>query len=355
MVVIGVDAHKYTHTAVVVEEATGRAGKDVTVPASEDGHLELLDFARRQGEQRLWAIEDCRHVSGALERFLLEAGETVIRVPPNMMARARKTERVRGKSDPIDATAVARAAIREPDLPRAFLAGPEREISLLINHRWQLIIERNRVSKRLRWLLHDIDPALEPPGRTLSQLGTIKRVDRRLTRLEATTAIGICREHLKRLRELTIRIDEIKAELAPMIRQHAPELLTIPGCGTIVAARIVAEVANVARFRTDAQLALYAGVAPLDASSGRQQRHRLNRTGNRKLNHAIHISAVTQARIYAPAKDYLARKTAAGKSTKEALRAFKRLLIRRIFALLKANERRRTIQVNSLSITPCLT
>ena len=354
MVVIGVDAHKYTHTAAVVEEATGRAGKDVTVPATEDGHLELLDFARRQGE-RLWAIEDCRHVSGALERFLLEAGETVIRVPPNMMARARKTERVRGKSDPIDATAVARAAIREPDLPRAFLAGPEREISLLINHRWNLIGERNRVAKRLRWLLHDIDPALEPPGRTLSQLGTIKRVDRRLARLEATTAIGICREHLKRLRELTIRIDAIRAELAPIVREHAPELLTIPGCGTIVAARIVAEVANVARFSTDAQLALYAGVAPLDASSGRQQRHRLNRTGNRKLNHAIHIIAVTQARIYAPAKDYLARKTAAGKSTKEALRAFKRLLIRRIFALLKANQRRRTIDIDALSITPCLT
>ena len=355
MQVIGVDAHKYTHTAAAVEEATGRAGRDVTVSATQDGHLELLSFARRQGAERVWAIEDCRHVSGALERFLLEAGETVIRVPPNMMARARATERVRGKSDPIDAVAVARAAIREPDLPRAFLAGPEREISLLINHRWQLIGERNRVAKRLRWLLHDIDPALEPPGRTFSQLGTIKRVDRRLARMQATTAIGICREHLRRLRELTQRIDEIKTELAPLVRRHAPELLSIPGCGTIVAARIVAEVANVARFSTDAQLALYAGVAPLDASSGRQQRHRLNRTGNRKLNHALHIIAVTQARIYQPAKDYLARKTAAGKSTKEALRAFKRLLIRRIYTLLKANARRDSISVDAISVTPCLT
>jgi transposase len=123
VIVVGVDAHKYTHTAAVVEAATGRAGKDVTVSASEDGHLQLLGFARGQGAERVWAIEDCRHVSGALERVLLEAGESVIRVPPNMMARARKTERVRGKSDPIDATAVARAAIREPDLPRAFLAG----------------------------------------------------------------------------------------------------------------------------------------------------------------------------------------------------------------------------------------
>lgn len=356
MVVIGVDAHKHTHTAAVLEEATARALGEITVQATGDGHLELLEFARRHGEARLWAIEDCRHVSGALERFLLEAGETVIRVPPNMMARARKTERVRGKSDPIDAVAVARAAIREPDLPRAFLAGPEREISLLINHRAHLISERNRIAKRLRWLLHDLDPALEPASRTLSQLGTIKRVDRRLARLEATTAIRICREHLRRLRELTQRINELQRELAPLVRRHVPELLTIPGCGTIVAARILAEVANITRFRTDAQLALYAGVAPLDASSGRQQRHRLNRTGNRKLNHAIHIIAVTQARIYEPARDYLARRTADGKSTKEALRAFKRLLIRRIFALLKANAtRRRSIDVGSLQMAPCLT
>jgi transposase len=353
VIVIGVDAHKRTHTAAAVEEATARALADLTVSADGDGHVELLDFARRHGDQRIWAIEDCRHVSGALERFLLAAGETVIRVPPNMMAGARKSERTRGKSDPIDALAVARAAIREPDLPRAFLAGPEREIALLVNHRAHLIHERTRLAKRLRWLLHDLDPALEPADRTLSQLGTIRRVDRRLARPERTIAVRICREHLARLRDLTRRIDALKAELAPLVRRHAPALLTLPGCGTIVAARIIAEVANVARFRTDAQLALYAGVAPLDASSGKQQRHRLNRTGNRQLNHAIHIIAVTQARIHPPARDYLARRKAHGKTSKEALRAFKRLLIRRVFTLLRAAARQ-TIDVQAASV-PCLT
>ena len=126
------------------------------------------------------------------------------------------------------------------------------------------------------------------------------------------------------------------------------------GCGTIVAARIIAEVANVKRFKTDAQLALYAGVAPLDASSGRQQRHRLNRTGNRQLNHAIHIIAVTQARIYQPARDYLARRKADGKTTKEALRAFKRLLIRRVFTLLRAAART-SISIETSPSTACLT
>ena len=157
MVVIGVDAHKRTHTASAVEEATGRALGDVTVPADGDGHLRLLEFARGHSEQRLWAVENCRHVSGALERFLLGAGETVLRVPPNMMSGARKSERTRGKSDPIDATAVAGAAIRQPDLPRVFLASPEREIALLVGHRAHLVHERTRLSKRLRWLLHDLD------------------------------------------------------------------------------------------------------------------------------------------------------------------------------------------------------
>jgi len=355
VIVIGVDAHKRTHTAAAVEEATARALADTTATADQDGHLQLLAFARRHGEQRIWAIEDCRHVSGALERFLLGAGETILRVPPNMMAGARKSARTRGKSDPIDALAVARAAIREPDLPRAFLAGPEREIALLVEHRAHLIRERTRLAKRLRWLLHDIDPTLEPADRTLSQLVTIQRVDRRLARREATIATRICREHLARLRDLTRRIDALKHELAPMVRRHAPALLTMPGCGTIVAARIVAEVANIDRFRTEAQLALYAGVAPLDASSGKQQRHRLNRTGNRQLNHALHIIAITQARIHAPARTYLERRRADGKSTKEALRAFKRHLVRRVFALLKAQANRTSSTIAGTAPTVCLT
>src|SRR5262249_23661582 len=114
-------------------------------------------------------------------------------------------------------------------------------------------------------------------------------------------------------------------------------------------------VANIDRFRTDAQLALYAGIAPLDASSGKQQRHRLNRTGNRQLNHAIHIIAVTQARIYAPPRDYLARRKANGKTTKEALRTLKRLLIRRVFALMRTAASRGPIAVNTAPFAPCLT
>src|SRR5262249_27997451 len=113
MIVIGVDAHKRSHTCVVVEELTGRRLQTRTAPARDDGHGELLVWARELDLERVWAIEDCRHVTGRLERFLLGRGERVLRVPPKLMAGARKTAREPGKSDPVDALAVARAALRE--------------------------------------------------------------------------------------------------------------------------------------------------------------------------------------------------------------------------------------------------
>ena len=117
MIVIGVDAHKATHTVVCVNRATGEQLGELTADANEDGHRALLGFGERHGQAgRVWAIEDCRHVSGALERFLLRSGETVLRVPPKMMASERRAARSFGKSDSIDALAVARAFLREPDL-----------------------------------------------------------------------------------------------------------------------------------------------------------------------------------------------------------------------------------------------
>ena len=127
MIVIGADTHKRSHTLAAVEEATGRALGDVTVAAAPRSFGELLRWARGVGGERVWALEDCRHVSGSLERFLLKRGERVVRVPPKLMAGARESTREPGKSDRIDAVAVARAAIREGlrTLPVAQLAGVE--------------------------------------------------------------------------------------------------------------------------------------------------------------------------------------------------------------------------------------
>ena len=124
----------------------------------------MLRWAEKFGQQRLWAVEDCRHLSRRLERDLLGAGERIVRVPTKLMAHARDAARSYGKSDPIDALAVARAALREPQLPAARLAGPARQVRLLVDHRDNLVAERTRAINRLRWHLHELDPSWQPPG-----------------------------------------------------------------------------------------------------------------------------------------------------------------------------------------------
>ena len=355
MVVIGVDAHKRTHTAAAVDGQSAKALGERTVTAREAGHDELLRWGLALDSERLWAIEDCRHVSGALERLLLRRGEAVVRVPPKLMAGARKAGREPGKSDSIDALAIARAAIREEDLPRAQVAGPEREVALLVDLRDDLVREAARHSSRLRWLLHDLDPGLEPPARGMRDLRTLERLARRLARMEQTTQVRVCRELARWVAELYRSARALESELRPLVKARAKALLALPGCGVLTAAKIIAEVGDVERFTSDAQLARYGGVAPLDASSGKQQRHRLNRTGNRQLNFALHIIAITQCRIHDPARRYLARRSAEGKTTKEALRALKRHLVRRVFRLLKTAQESGLPALPGAAPSKCLT
>jgi transposase len=334
VIVVGVDAHSQTHTAAAVNGQTGEQLAVREVRAREAGHRALLTWALELGPERLWAIEDCRNLSGALEQLLVAAGERVLRVPPKLMASERKKVRSFGKSDAIDALAVARAALREPDLPEARPPGPERELRLLSDHRDDIVQEGTRYQRRLRWHLHEIDPDMAPALRGVAKKRNLDRLARQLARLEQTAQVRICRELIRRIRELAKRVGELDRELAVLVRAQDSGLLAIPGCGTITAARILAEVGDPARFATEARLASYAGVAPLDASSGRQQRHRLNRTGNRRLNRAIFTIALTQIRIHQPARDYMARRLAEGKSQREALRALKRQLIRTLYRVL---------------------
>jgi len=334
VIVVGVDAHSQTHTAAAVNDKTGEQLDVREVRARQAGHEQLLAWAREFGGERVWAIEDCRHLSSGLERLLLEAGERVLRVPPKLMAESRKSVRSFGKSDAIDALAVARAALREGDLPEARPAGPERELRLLSDHREDLLQEGTRYQRRLRWHLHEIDPDLAPPARGAAKTSNLDRLARQLARREQTAQVRICRELIRRIRELAKRVGQLDRELATLVRDQGSGLLEIPGCGTITAARILAEVGDPDRFATAARLASYAGVAPLDASSGRQQRHRLNRTGNRRLNRALYTIALTQIRIHPPAREYFARRLTEGKTRREALRALKRQLIRSIYRIL---------------------
>lgn len=335
MIVIGVDPHKQSHTGAAVERASGGVRGERTVRAREHGHEQLLGWARELDRERLWALEDCRHVSGALERFLLVRGERVVRVPPRLMGEARKAGRERGKSDAVDALAVARAAVREGDLAVARLAGPEREIRLLHDHRADLVAERTRIQNRLRWHLHDLDPELEIPKGALDRRVWLDRLGRRLARVEQSAQARISRELVVRCRELSGRVRELERELEALLREQAAELLELPGCGPLTGAQLLGEIAGIERFANDAKLAKHAGSAPLPASSGQRQRHRLNRKGNRQLNCALHRIAITQARVHEPARAYLARKQAEGKSRREALRCLKRHLARTVFRILK--------------------
>jgi transposase len=302
--------------------------------AVDDGVVEWVrSFA---DADRLWALEDCRHVTRGLEQALLAAGERLVRVPPRLTAPQRRRNRTRGKSDGIDALAVARAALQEPQLegPRA---GEEtlRELKLLVDHRDDLVAERRRAQQRLRWHLHELDPALQVPLGALDRAIWIDRVGRRLARLEQTTQVRIARDLLGRCRTLTRAISELDRELETRTQTLAPRLLQLPGCGPLSAAKLLCEIGPIARFRSDAQLARHAGVAPLDASSGKHQRHRLDRGGNRQLNCALHRIAITQGRVHPPPRAYLERKQAEGKSRREAIRCLKRQLARTVYTTLR--------------------
>jgi transposase len=257
MIVIGSDPHKRSDTAAAVGAGTGELRSSETVQATSAGHERMLAWARALDPERVWAIEDCRHVSGKLERFLLARGERVVRVPPKLMAGRRRASRERGKSDPIDALAVARAALEEglETLPAARLAGPAREVKLLLDHREDLVAERARIQNRLRWLLHDRWPELEPPKGCLDRLCWLDRLSGRLARASQDADVRVMRAQVRRLKQLVREAAALERELLLLVRGQQPRLLALPGVGALTAAKLIAEIAGIERFRSPAKLA----------------------------------------------------------------------------------------------------
>lgn len=335
MVTVGIDAHKRTHTAVACDEQ-GRELACLTIGSSSSDHLQLVAWASGLGHERRFAVEDCRHVSRRLERDLLSAGEQIVRVPPKLMASARSGARSYGKSDAIDALAVARAALREPHLPCARLDGPERELRLLSDHREDLVQERTRMLNRLRWHLHELDPDAEPTSQSLIRVCTLARLQETLAGVEGLVA-QLARELVEGCVALTLRIKELEREIAARVSPLAPSLLAIVGCGPLSAAKIVAETAGIERFHSADAYARHNGTAPLAVSSAGVMRHRLSRSGNRQLNAALYRIALTQSRCHPDAKALLARRRAQGDSSREALRVLKRRLSDVVYRALMAD------------------
>ena len=344
MVVVGVDAHKRTHTCVAVD-GSGRKLGEKTVPATTVGNASALRWALSTfGPDLTWGIEDVRNVSRRLEQELVKAGQRVVRVPTHLMARTRAFARTRGKSDSIDATAVARAVLREPDLPVAQHDSVSRELQLLIERRETLVEQRTATVNRVQWRIHELDPVR---SNNLKPLIYAKHRDPVAAWLakQAGLVAELAFDELDDIARLTQLINALEKRIGERVRVHARHLLALPGCGELTAAKIIAETANVTRFNSEAAFARYIGVAPLPHSSGSTDgRVRFTRSGNRQLNTAVHRIAVTQIRMGGPGRSYYDERRRAGDSSPAAVRKLKRRISRVVFSRLKADEAERHSQ-----------
>jgi transposase len=238
---------------------------------------------------------------------------------------------------------------------------PPASASFGCRHRSDLLAERTRQINRLRWHLVDLCPELEAsiPPRQLHSATMLDRIARRLRREERSARARVALELVASIRTVSRQADALQRELHSLIMSYRPALLSEQGLGVLTAATLIGRTAGAERFPTDAHFARQAGVAPVSVSSGRKDRHRLDRGGDRQLNRALHVIAVTRARIDPQTRAYLERKRAEGKSRREALRCLKRHLARQVHRLLSMppvhSDRRTRIQLNSAISVPCLT
>lgn len=239
---------------------------------------------------------------------------------------------------------MALAALRHPDLPIAELDGPAREVKLLSDHRRDLVAQRTRIASQVRWHLHELDPDLQVPSRGLRRQRLVNELLAELSRFDGVVARLAC-GLLEGCAELTAQINALEKELRGLVRVLAPSLLEIPGCGVLSAVVIVGETAGVHRFRDKDAYARFTGTAPVPVWSGSSKgKVRLNRGGNRSMNCALHMIAVTQARGVGPGKTYLDKQLERGKDRVAALRLLRRRLSDVVFAALRADQKALTVE-----------
>src|ERR1700694_3638804 len=282
-------------------------------------------------------------MSPRLERDLRSAGQQVVRVPTKLMAQVRKSGRTRGKSDPIDAEAVARAVLRDPDLPVASHDEVSRELKLLTDCRDVLVAQRTSAINRLRWHVHELDPERAPAPRALDNAKHQQALRAWLDTQPGLVA-EIARAELADIIRRTAEINALGKRLSDRVRVFAPTLLQLQGCAELTAAKIVGEAAGVNRFKSEAAFACHTGVAPIPVWSGNTEGQvRLSRAGNRQLNAAIHRIAVTQIRMErSQGHAYYQRLITAGKTKAAARRCLKRRLARIVYQALLADHQNRS-------------
>lgn len=332
-IVIGVDAHRRTHTLVAVDPL-GRKVAQKCFATNSQAHAEAVRWVRAQlGTDVVWGVVDCRSLTARLERDLLAAGHRVVRVPPRLMSRSRASSREQGKSDPIDALAVARVVLREPELPVACHNQQSMELRLLVDRREDLIRQRVTTINRMLDRVHQLDPAWAMPRDWASQKARAALGDWLATQ-EGLLA-ELARDEFDEMVRLGDAAQVLASRIGERVRSVAPALLALTGCGELTAAKIVAEVAGVERFKSEAAFARYIGMAPIPNWSGDARTMCTGRHGNRQLNAAIHRIALGQITHDGPGKTYYQRRLAEGDTRQRALRALKRRLARVVFNKMK--------------------
>jgi transposase len=335
--VIGVDTHKHTHTAAVVAAATGAMLEQLTVAATPAGYQQLLQLAGRQSGQRVWAIESTGGYGAGLTRFLQVHAEQVVELDRPK----RATRRHGAKSDPLDATRAAREALSRDHLAQPRAAGHRAALSVRLTARRSAVQAAGDAQRQLHALVVAAPDTLRSRLRGLTTHRLVATCGRLRQRADsdpetAATAASL-RAVARRIQLLNAEIAEHTRAITILVRAWRPDLLSRCGVGPIVAATVLCAWSHAGRCRTDAAFAMLGGAAPIPASSGQTVRVRLNRSGDRQLNQALHLVVLTRLRYDPATRAYAQRRRAEGKTNREIRRCLVRYVARQLYRLLEAN------------------
>jgi transposase len=334
--VIGVDTHRDQHALAVVAAVTGAVVAQTTVRADGRGYVDARRFVDKHAAGvRLWAVEGAGHYGAGLSRFLAEHGETVLEVG----RQPRGERRLRGKDDALDAIRAARTGLAAETLTLPRAGEHQEALRVLLLARRSAVDVRRVALVQLRSVIVTTPEQLReelrrlPPGQLLRRCSRFRHSDSRPA--DQRAIVLTLRSLARRIEAATAEAEELEREILQHVRALVPELLSEPGVGPIVAAQLIVTWSHPGRLHSEACFARLAGVAPLPASSGQTIRHRLSRGGDRQLNRALH-TVILHRRQHDPAtRDYIARRVAEGKSTRDATRILKRYLARHLYRVMQ--------------------
>lgn len=334
-VVIGVDTHKYTHTAAAVAAATGGKLDELTIGTDSDGYAALLTWAQSHPGDRVWSLEGAGGYGAGLARFLAAAGEVVFELDRPVRAARRNG----AKSDPLDAVRAAREALSREHLAEPKTDGPRAQLAALMAARRSAVEAATLAQHQLHALVIAAPDSLRALFRgqtTAVMLATAAKL-RPHTGWDPTTVTTaqVLRRLARRSNALTEEAAEHEKAITTLVKAWRPDLLDQPGIGPIVAAQVLTAWSHQGRIRSEAAFAMLAGTAPIPASSGMLTRHRLNRSGDRQLNRALHVVALSRTRYDQRTRDYIERRRAEGKTDREIRRCLKRYISRQLYRQLE--------------------